>query len=46
MKIAIIYNQDQKGVINRFGMQNKEFYNPKTVQLVANSLEEGGIMFP
>lgn len=42
MKVAIIYNRDMTGVINTFGMQNKEIYNPKTVKLVAESLESGG----
>lgn len=42
MKIAIIYNRDIKGVINTFGMQNKEFYNEKTVKKVAQSLENAG----
>jgi D-alanine-D-alanine ligase len=42
MKVAIIYNKDQTGVINQFGMQNKEIYNPKTVKMVANALEKGG----
>jgi D-alanine-D-alanine ligase len=42
MKVAIIYNQDRTAVINTFGMQNKEVYNPKTVKLVAESLEKGG----
>ncbi|MCD4845051.1 MAG: hypothetical protein K8R25_11260 [Methanosarcinales archaeon] len=42
MKVAIIYNKDQTGVINKFGMQNKEVYNPKTVKMVANALEKGG----
>ncbi|MEJ2111753.1 MAG: ATP-grasp domain-containing protein, partial [Acidobacteriota bacterium] len=42
MKIAIIYNKDLTGVINKFGMQNKEIYNPKTVNLVAEALEQGG----
>ena len=42
MKVAIIYNKDLTGVINQFGMQNKEKYNPKTVKLVAESLEQGG----
>lgn len=42
MKIAIIYNKDRSGVINKFGMQNKEKYNPKTVHLVAEALEQGG----
>ncbi len=42
MKVAIIYNQDVSGVINRFGMQNKEIYNPNTVKMVAEALEKGG----
>lgn len=42
MKVAIIYNKDVEGVINTFGMQNKEFYNEKTVHKVANSLEKAG----
>ena len=42
MKVAIIYNKDLSGVINVFGMQNKEVYNPETVSLVAESLESGG----
>ena len=42
MKVAIIYNRDMTGVINRFGMQNKEIYNPKTVKKVADALEKGG----
>lgn len=42
MKIAIIYNQDMSGVINTFGMQNKEVYNPKTIKMVAEALESGG----
>lgn len=42
MKVAIIYNKDLTGVINRFGLQNKERYNPKTVKLVAEALEKGG----
>jgi len=42
MKVAIIYNKDLTGVINLFGMQNKETYNPGTVKLVAEALEKGG----
>ena len=42
MKVAIIYNKDFTGIINQFGMQNKEIYNPGTVKLVANALEKGG----
>jgi D-alanine-D-alanine ligase len=42
MKVAIIYNKDLSGVINRFGMQNKETYNPATINRVADALENGG----
>jgi D-alanine-D-alanine ligase len=42
MKVAIIYNKDLTGVINQFGMQNKEVYNPKTIKMVAESLEKEG----
>ena len=42
MKVAIIYNKDFTGIINKFGMQNKEIYNPRTVKLIADALEKGG----
>jgi D-alanine-D-alanine ligase len=42
MKVAIIHNRDQSGVINVFGPQNRERYNPKTVERVAAALEKGG----
>ena len=42
MKVAIIHNKDIQGVINIFGMQNKEFYSEKTVRKVAQSLESAG----
>ncbi|NQU80145.1 MAG: ATP-grasp domain-containing protein [Bacteroidetes bacterium] len=42
MKVAIIHNKDIQGVINTFGMQNKEFYNEETVKKVAQSLEKAG----
>ena len=44
MKVAVIYNKskDEEGVINVFGMQNQETYNPKTVERVASALEKGG----
>ena len=42
MKVAIIYNKDIQGVINRFGIQNKEFYNDATILKVASSLEKSG----
>ncbi|ETR71180.1 MAG: D-alanine--D-alanine ligase [Candidatus Magnetoglobus multicellularis str. Araruama] len=45
MKIAVIYNHleiEDSDVINIFGAQNKERYNPKTVEKVATALEKGG----
>lgn len=42
MKVAIIYNKDFTGVINQFGRQNKEVYNPQTVKRIAEALEKGG----
>ncbi|MEA2053238.1 MAG: hypothetical protein U9O90_10575, partial [Euryarchaeota archaeon] len=42
MRVAIIYNRDLTGVINQFGMQNKEVYSTKTVKKVAESLEKEG----
>ncbi|SHJ50786.1 D-alanine-D-alanine ligase [Dethiosulfatibacter aminovorans DSM 17477] len=42
MRVAIIYNEDRSGVINTFGMQNKETYSSKIVKKVASSLEKGG----
>jgi D-alanine-D-alanine ligase len=42
MKVAIVYNKDLSGVINIFGMQNKEVYKPETVRRVASSLEKYG----
>ena len=45
MKVAVIYNKKQaeiSDVINIFGQQTKEKYNPKTVELVTSALEKGG----
>lgn len=47
MKVAVIYNKVEVdatpgGVINPFGMPNKERYNPRTVEKVASALERGG----
>lgn len=42
MKVAVIHNADHNGVINKFGMQNKENYDPQTVEKVAKALEKGG----
>jgi D-alanine-D-alanine ligase len=44
MRVAVVHNSKTSGsdVINVFGLQNREKYNPKTVELVASSLEKGG----
>lgn len=42
MKVAIIYNKDLSGVLNKFGMQNKEFYSENNVKIVAGCLEQAG----
>ncbi len=42
MRVAVIHNRDRAGVIHVFGPQNRERYNPKTVERVAASLEKGG----
>lgn len=46
MKVAVIFNKRKKstgeGVINVFGAQNQETYNPATVERVAAALEQGG----
>jgi D-alanine-D-alanine ligase len=42
MKVAVVYNPDAKGIINVFGIQNREWYPMETVQRVAHALERGG----
>ncbi len=42
MRVAVVHNRDQSGVINVFGPQNRERYNPRTVERVARALESGG----
>ena len=42
MRVAVVHNEDTSGVINVFGAQNREKYNPKTVERVARALESGG----
>lgn len=45
MKVAVIYNKmhaDASDVINIFGPQTKEKYNPETVELVEAALVKGG----
>lgn len=45
MKVAVIYNKktiDPKDVINVYGLATREYYSPKTVNMVAAALEKGG----
>ena len=45
MRVAVIYHDrgfEESDVINIFGPQSKEKYNPRTVERVAASLETGG----
>ena len=42
MRVAVVHNRDASGVINVFGPQNRERYNPRTVERVARALEAGG----
>ena len=42
MRVAVVHNSDPGGVINVFGPQNRERYNPRTVERVARALESGG----
>lgn len=41
MKVAVVYNRDKKGIINVFGIQNREWYPDETIQKVVTSLEKG-----
>lgn len=42
MKVAVVYNRDNKGVINVFGIQNREQYPEETIQKVVQALEGNG----
>lgn len=42
MRVAVVHNRDKSGVISVFGPQNRERYNPQTVERVASALEKGG----
>jgi D-alanine-D-alanine ligase len=42
MKVAVVYNPDAKGIINVFGIQNREWYPQETVERVVRALEKGG----
>jgi D-alanine-D-alanine ligase len=42
MKVAVVYNPDAKGIINVFGIQNREWYPKETIERVVQALENGG----
>ena len=42
MKVAVVYNRDKKGIINVFGIQNREWYPEETIQKVVQALENVG----
>ena len=42
MKVAVVYNRDKKGILNVFGIQNREWYPEETIQKVVQALEKGG----
>jgi D-alanine-D-alanine ligase len=42
VKVALVYNPYAKGIINVFGIQNREWYPEETIQKVVQALEQGG----
>lgn len=42
MKVAVVYNPDAKGIVNVFGIQNREWYPQETIERVVRALEKGG----
>ena len=42
MKVALVYNPDAKGIINVFGIQNREWYPEETIQGVTEALKQAG----
>jgi D-alanine-D-alanine ligase len=42
MKIAVVRNRENGGVINRFGQASPEVYGERTVRMVAEALSEAG----
>jgi len=42
MKVAVVYNPNAKGIINVFGIQNREWYPEETIKLVVAALESRG----
>lgn len=42
MKIAVVYNRESKGVINLFGVPNREKYGNAAIKKIADALKKGG----
>ncbi len=42
MKVAVVYSEKGSSVLNVLGMQNEEFYLPRTVSLVVEALRRAG----
>jgi D-alanine-D-alanine ligase len=42
VKVALVYNLNAKGIINVFGIQNREWYPEETIEKVVAALEKGG----
>ncbi len=42
MKVAVVYNPHANGIINVFGIQNREWYPAETIQKVVRALEKCG----
>lgn len=42
MRVAVVWNPDYSGVINRFGQPTMEFDDPEEVESVVAALQEGG----
>jgi D-alanine-D-alanine ligase len=42
LRIAVVYNPNAKGIVNAFGIQNREWYPQETIQKAADALKDGG----
>ncbi len=42
MKVAVVYNPDARGIINVFGIQNREWYPKETIEKAFAALEKHG----
>jgi D-alanine-D-alanine ligase len=41
LKVAVVYNPDAKGIVNVFGIQNREWYPKETIDKAVRALEKG-----